>query len=55
MMMISLMEGIGTILVVFSNERIPLPALIPIPLTSRSMADVITVKPHIPGDKIELP
>jgi hypothetical protein len=53
-MMISLMEDIGTILVVFSDKRICLSPPVPISLPSWSMADVITVKPHIPGYKKEL-
>jgi hypothetical protein len=43
-MMVSLMEGIDTILVVFSDERICLLTLISISLPSRSVADVITVE-----------
>jgi hypothetical protein len=44
-MMASLIEDIGTILIV---------SPVPISLPSRSMADVVTVKPHIPGNKKEL-
>jgi hypothetical protein len=54
-MMVSFMEGSNAILVMFSDERISLLALILILLTSRSVADVITVYPHIPGNKKELP
>jgi hypothetical protein len=54
-MMVSLMEGSDTILIVFSDERICLLILVPISLPSRSEADVITVEPHIPGNKKEMP
>jgi hypothetical protein len=54
-MMVSLMKGIDTILVVFINKRICLLTLVTISLPSRSVADVVKVKPHIPGNKKELP
>jgi hypothetical protein len=54
-MMVSLMENIDTILVVFSDKGIRLSSPVPISLPSWSMADVVTVKPHIPGYKKELP
>jgi hypothetical protein len=53
--MVSLMEDIDTILVVFSDKGICLSSPVPISLPSRSMADVVMVKPHIPGNKKELP
>jgi hypothetical protein len=53
--MVSLMEDIDTILVVFLDKGICLSSPVPISLSSRSMADVVTVKPHIPGNKKELP
>jgi hypothetical protein len=55
-MMVSLMEGIDDVIfIVFSNKRICLSTTVPISLPSRSVADVIMVKPHIPGHKKELP
>jgi hypothetical protein len=54
-MMVSLMEDIDTILIVFSDKGIRLSSPVPISLPSWSMADVVTVKPHIPGNKKELP
>jgi hypothetical protein len=54
-MMISLVKGIDTILVVFMYKRICLSTTVTISLSSRSVADVITVEPHIPGNKKELP
>jgi hypothetical protein len=53
-MMISLMEDIDTIFVVFSDKGICLSSPVPISLPSWSMTDVVTVKPHIPGNKKEL-
>jgi hypothetical protein len=53
-MMVSLMEDIDTIFVVFSDKGICLSSLVPISLPSWSMTDVVTVKPHIPGNKKEL-
>jgi hypothetical protein len=53
-MMISLMEDINTIFVVFSDKGICLSSPVPISLPSWSMTDVVTVKPHIPGNKEEL-
>jgi hypothetical protein len=54
-MMVSFMEDINAILVVFSDKRICLSSPVLISLPSWSMAAVITVKPHIPGYKKELP
>jgi hypothetical protein len=53
-MMVSLMEGIDTIFVVFSDKGICLSSPVLISLPSWSMTDVVTVKPHIPGNKKEL-
>jgi hypothetical protein len=53
-MMVALMEDIDTILVVFSDKGICLPSPVPISLPFWSMTDVVTVKPHIPGNKKEL-
>jgi hypothetical protein len=53
--MVSLMEDTNTILVVLSDKGICLSSPVPISLPSWSMADVVTVKPHIPGNKKELP
>jgi hypothetical protein len=48
-MMVSLMEDIDTILVVFVDKGICLSSPVP-----WSMTDVVTMKPHIPGNKKEL-
>jgi hypothetical protein len=53
-MMVSLMEGIDTILIVFSDKGICLSTPVPISLPSWSMTDVVSVKPHIPCNKKEL-
>jgi hypothetical protein len=53
-MMISLMEGLYAILIVFSDERIGGSASIPISLPPWSMANMVAVEPHIPSNKKEL-
>jgi hypothetical protein len=52
-MMISLMEGLYAILIVFSDEWIGGLPSIPIALSPWSMANMVAVEPHIPRKKKE--
>jgi hypothetical protein len=53
-MMVSLMEDIEIIFIVFLDKGICLSSPVPISLPSWSMTDMVMVKPHIPGNKKEL-